>query len=240
LVVIGIIAVLIAILLPSLSKARQQGNWAACLSNMRQIGQALLIYSNENRGYMPRPASGGHGAYPDDFINWLQAPTYTGGVTYPLDDSVLAKPLGIGGDKLKKIFRCPSDIPSDRPPQSGRETYGTFMFSYSLNDEWSPWKADHVPPSVPPPNNLTSYGGTFNNTLTAPRKRLSMVVQAGEKICVVEDSNPDDGRWTHIPGPDDLGFRHAGQANVLYHDWHVGKVDPTIGITTPAMWDPFN
>src|SRR6266496_2264228 len=85
LVVIGIIALLIAILLPALNKARQQGHWVVCLSNMKQIGTGLLMYSNANKGYLPRPASGANGAYPDDFINWLQKPTYTG-TTYPFDE----------------------------------------------------------------------------------------------------------------------------------------------------------
>lgn len=49
LVVIGIIAVLIAILLPALNKAREAANRAACLSNLRQIGQMIHIYANENK-----------------------------------------------------------------------------------------------------------------------------------------------------------------------------------------------
>jgi prepilin-type N-terminal cleavage/methylation domain-containing protein len=53
LVVIGIIAVLIAILLPALNKARYQANMIACSSNLRQFGLTLAIYANENRGYMP-------------------------------------------------------------------------------------------------------------------------------------------------------------------------------------------
>ncbi len=47
LVVIGIIALLIGILLPTLSQARQAANSVACQSNMRQIGQGLTFYTND-------------------------------------------------------------------------------------------------------------------------------------------------------------------------------------------------
>ena len=53
LVVIGIIALLISILLPSLSKAREQAKQTACQSQLRQIGLGLTIYSQTNGGYLP-------------------------------------------------------------------------------------------------------------------------------------------------------------------------------------------
>ncbi|HEV7300886.1 MAG TPA: type II secretion system protein [Tepidisphaeraceae bacterium] len=54
LVVIGIIAVLISILLPSLGKAREAGNTVACLSNQRQIALAIQMYVADQRGWMPK------------------------------------------------------------------------------------------------------------------------------------------------------------------------------------------
>lgn len=52
LVVVAIIALLVAILLPSLSKARESAKAVQCSSNLRQVGLASLMYAEENRGYV--------------------------------------------------------------------------------------------------------------------------------------------------------------------------------------------
>ena len=54
LVVIAIIALLLSILLPSMGKAKAQAKAAVCLSNLRQIGLAAMLYAENNEGLVPR------------------------------------------------------------------------------------------------------------------------------------------------------------------------------------------
>jgi prepilin-type N-terminal cleavage/methylation domain-containing protein/prepilin-type processing-associated H-X9-DG protein len=53
LVVIAIINILAGMLLPSLTRAKEQARRAACLNNLRNIGQALAMYAGENDGFLP-------------------------------------------------------------------------------------------------------------------------------------------------------------------------------------------
>src|SRR5688572_5697634 len=53
LVVIGIIALLISILLPTLASARRAANSTKCLAGLKEIGMAFNLYAHENKGYYP-------------------------------------------------------------------------------------------------------------------------------------------------------------------------------------------
>ncbi len=78
LVVIGIIAVLIGILMPALSKARQASYQVKCLSNLRQMAQATVMFANDNHGYMPG-RSAANGIYLSDSTwQWSASPADTG------------------------------------------------------------------------------------------------------------------------------------------------------------------
>jgi len=95
LVVIGIIALLISILLPALSKARDSANRTACLSNCKQIATAFVMYTNDNRGWYPyntsyTRGSPNSGTYPATYGNGSTAvyqPVVK--VAYPLESDRL-------------------------------------------------------------------------------------------------------------------------------------------------------
>lgn len=76
LVVIGIIAILLGILLPTLNKAKESGRRVQCLSNLKQIANATLMYCNDNDGLFPGRGgqgidSGDGSTNPQNYWGWI-------------------------------------------------------------------------------------------------------------------------------------------------------------------------
>jgi type II secretory pathway pseudopilin PulG len=101
-VVIGIIAVLISLLLPSLTKARESANRTACLSNLRQLGISLLEYSIRNRDRIPL---GYTGTTPQKQWNYIAH--YNRGGTVRVMVLGLLQEANMIGDA--RAFYCPSE-----------------------------------------------------------------------------------------------------------------------------------
>jgi len=77
LVVIAIIAILAAMLLPALAKAREKARAASCVSNLKQLGTSLSMYTDDNSGVMPDGRISGintnGAAWPKTFTNFSMA-----------------------------------------------------------------------------------------------------------------------------------------------------------------------
>ena len=125
LVVIGIIAVLISILLPTLTRARESANRTKCLSNLRSIYQLLKIYENTYKGASPL-GMGGQEVQADYFLSRGPDPRYV--AIGQLIGANLMKVGGVGQTSnatAGAIFYCPScqgslwadfDVPSNPWP----------------------------------------------------------------------------------------------------------------------------
>jgi prepilin-type N-terminal cleavage/methylation domain-containing protein/prepilin-type processing-associated H-X9-DG protein len=229
LVVIGIIALLIAILLPALNKARQQGQWAKCASNMKQVATAFIMYTNEYTGAFPWRASGAQGPRPDlsktgdpfrganDWIHWQEKPGYTGSVVVNINESAIAPYLTAKDEKLKELLRCPGD---DYEQHENRSGIGIYKYRYTMNDRITGAGLDGT--------GSTDEGQGYWHKITQVRRN-------SEKIFLVEEGNPRDGRWIFgsigtvrpdntADGDDALTNRHAKEANIAFFDTHVEKI----------------
>jgi prepilin-type N-terminal cleavage/methylation domain-containing protein/prepilin-type processing-associated H-X9-DG protein len=124
LVVIGIIALLIGILLPVLSKARESSRRTVCMSNLRTLGQAMFVYAHFSRDSLP------NGNPPLDWSSYDGA-------------NAIMVHFAKTYVKSPEVFRCPSEsdpVPTDivtadhTLPNSARMSYD-FYFLY-----WAPEK----------------------------------------------------------------------------------------------------
>jgi len=213
LVVVGIIAVLIAILMPALSKAREQANRVKCAANLRSIGQAMVMYTQQYRYYPSAALSGG--AEPAAWVPRLR----------PL--------LGASKD----VFLCPSRDDSFRWSDAGPYPvmfaagryldvgyepgepmlHLTAYFSYGYNcgtDGYHPQRGLGM---------ATSGGPLRGDEYT--ELPASKVRQPDDMIAVADSNGDGLGDYRINPGPDAPvlwpGTVHAGGANVLFCDGHV-------------------
>jgi len=114
LVVIAVIAILAALLLPVINKARNQGAKAADLSNLRQIMIAVHVYADDNKDILPWPNWDGGVPMPDGTIRpgWLYLPnTATNGPAVFNPQGGLLWDSLHGGNGTK-VFLCPMDQPA--------------------------------------------------------------------------------------------------------------------------------
>jgi len=130
LVVIGIIAVLIGVLLPALSRARQSANTANCLSNMRNMLLAAAMYANDNNGALIQAGMAHGGAHSHEGVAWFNTlQSYY---------------------QNKLVARCPSDDsphwPGGSPVPPGTDVYR--RTSYGINEfldrDLCPWGGPYV------------------------------------------------------------------------------------------------
>lgn len=232
LVVIGIIAMLIGLLLPSARKAQQSAKSVSCKSNLKQISIMLVTYANNNRGYLfpigpDHPVKGvpttlGTGEPP-----WYRWPVYV----FP---ELTRKPL-------------PSPLPAK--PAGGWEA-----LPYEIDEQWSTkiliCPVDEAPAGAHSyllNQHLADHRVRFSTSLLRTAgKAASDVVLMGEKVTTATDyylevtRDPSTGEplTTEFYNRVEL-YRHGPTygSNYLYVDMHVDSMAPSESLHAFDPWD---
>jgi prepilin-type N-terminal cleavage/methylation domain-containing protein len=137
LVVIGIIAILVAILLPALTRARQQAQTVACASNLRQLFAATEIYATMNKDYM-MPSTAGTGSAQS--YNWWGVDVL--GTTLGVRRG--ASVAGMSAqqtavERVAKLVRCPA---ANRSSYVGAGSMPAFSADYCYNSNLGDFRAE--------------------------------------------------------------------------------------------------
>lgn len=193
LVVVSIIALLIAILLPSLRKAREQAKCAVCLSNLHQIGLSLTTYALENHDYMAAAACASADAPEETY--WL---------------CVLQR---YANQSL--VARCPKDR-TDKPfldwgnPPEDRATWQNYRWSsYAINFSL-----------VPTPQNPHEYNRL--DTIRHPDSVIYLAeIHCGGSYDYGDHIHADRWDGDEDPKNEVAWDRHQGRSNYLFVDSHV-------------------
>jgi prepilin-type N-terminal cleavage/methylation domain-containing protein/prepilin-type processing-associated H-X9-DG protein len=199
LVVLAIIAVLIAILLPTIITIREQGRCTVCLSNLRQIGHAFTLYSNENRGRI----------IPADFRDpaWKRPPGNWATIL------ISAKYIDAAGS----VLRCPSGI-----DQNGFDigAYDAPRTSHLQAGYWQRqnWKLKPDGTWEPGDSVLTWYGinGEYQDGAAYPAFRVPSETGRTAPHTLTEIRRASEFAMVY-----DGFFHHDGQANLMGHARHL-------------------
>jgi len=206
LTVIGIIAILIAILLPALNAARRQARATVCLSNLRVIGQSMSIYLVDNKGTFPQP-------FQDGDIS--PASVRSAMLWFTALDPYLNRNLKFGTGAVDRNYTLIKQDPifASFGEQTGT-TGGNGSRTYKMNSYFG---------------NLA--GGAIKWTKVARISQTTNVVLVFDGIsqdCVVRlPALTSGGIMTNFHGDEQaVGLRHGKQdtANVLFADSHAEPV----------------
>ncbi|MBL4700102.1 MAG: prepilin-type N-terminal cleavage/methylation domain-containing protein [Phycisphaeraceae bacterium] len=199
LVVISIIALLLAILLPALKKARESATAISCMSNMKQMGVCMAIYLDDYRETFPPykiNAPGGRYYWNDLLKRYINEPVTVPGVT-PINWLKDTAPL-------PNVFKCPT--------LSSREAWSTTYSgigynSYGLAQEiWANnWKR-----------------------LNSLKKPTELIIGADCQIPTALTNRPPIVGYNALHDGSRTAFRHPSDtANAFFVDGHGKKINPT-------------
>ena len=227
LVVIAIIAILAAILLPVLARAKAKALETYCLNSTKELGTAFSLYVGDYNDVEPSDASGGAGWQQEDWIFWR--PTGPLNTKAAFDNGQIALQIRAGGNStsnlLNTVFKCPADT---GPTTDPAPTYYPDIYygSYSANGQGDGSATNHGVASTFTTSATYPSGGWQPHKASQVRHPADCVLLLEEPRNLTPNEAPPGGSWTCIDdgrwsaGGNTITVRHDGKGNVTFVDGH--------------------
>jgi len=239
LVVIGIIAILIAILLPVLSQARKAAQRTQCMSNLRQIGMATQFYRQAYKDYFHLAPNGGNWERPVGTVLLADDPWAYWGVAYIQFISDVRDMNNLSGanaeavmERSRSLWRCPSSGLMD--PDTGYSTQAQ-PATYGLNKAITGQRAvsfrNHSETIVAHDAAEQLLDGN-GDLLTNYELNGSTWSPAPTNLRQWKDGGASYAFATAV----DEFYRHNKWSNVLWMDGHVAGIYKSDGKDVPVRW----
>ena len=212
LVVIAIIAILAALLLPSLAQGKQKAHQAQCTSNLRQLALAIHMYADENRDTLPGPMwQGLYYVYNDETERML----------YYIA-SYLSLPSASSTVRTGRVAMCPASVLlSHEPPGTPQDSLSRPV-SYILSAEVTNVLTEIVTRPFGYPYSSKFY--RFPPGPDEPPKKLHEIKSPAQSWAITDadqqNSFPGGYYFDLIP----VNKVHGNVRNQLFFDWHVQAV----------------
>ena len=200
LVVVSIIAVLMGILLPALSAARAAAKAALDLSNLRQVGIGLTVYTDDQDGFYPKHSSSSSGPWPG-FDNRPRWPDYI--FPYVNDTKIFLNPL-LSPRELEDNFQKPFAHDTN----IGYGGYG-YNFQYLGNSRFNPTFHARNSADVTRPTETVVVGDTagsrHGDALANPGDGAAAVYVLDPPLASARRAHPDGRRYYSGGNADETG-----------------------------------